>query len=156
MISAVLAKAIRDEQKALSKEKEVQKEKDFIMENWMFFAEEKGAVKSALFAHPDNGNEVLQTLGLQNVVIKKVKNEDLVKSLLRMEKSVLLNKFFDEVKLYRELTVFFVTGKRALVMSNNQILKVPGRFCHKLESEGNLPDIYYMWAEDLKGKVTFY
>ena len=156
MIHSQLLKAVRNEQKVLTAEHSTSIEKDFIVNNWQFFAENKGAVKSALFQHPNTGTELLQTLGLQNVTIHKVKKEVLVKSVIKMENSEIFTTFLEDVKTFRELTAFFVVSKKALVMSNNQILKVPGKFIHKLESNGNLPDIYWQWAEDLIGKVRFY
>lgn len=156
MLPSQLFKAVNAEQKVLNEEHNTNIEKDFVVNNWSFFAESKGAVKSALFQHPNTGTELLQTLGLQNVTIHKVKKDVLVKSVLKMENSEIFNKFLEEVKIFRELTVFFVVEKKALVMSNNQILKVPGKFIHKLESNGTLPDIYWQWAEDLAGKVRFY
>ena len=156
MISSQLLKATRTELKTLDSDRGNQVEKDFILSNWQFFAEDKGAVKGALFQHPKTGNELLQTLGIQNVTIHKVTKEALVKSVLKMEGSEIFNAFMEDVKVFKELTAIFIVSKRALMMSNNQVFNVPGKFMHKLESTGNLPDIYWQWAENLAGKVSFY
>lgn len=156
MISFQLLKAVSAEQKVSNKEHETDIEKQFVVDNWAFFAEDKGAVKGALFQHPKDGTELVQTLGIQNMVIRKVKREVLVSALVKMDGSDIFKLFMKDVQDFREVTTFFVLGKRALVMSNSKILKVPGKFTHKLESSGTLPDIYYMWAEDLLGKERFY
>ena len=156
MISSQLLKAVSDEQKVQSKEREVNVEKQFVVDNWEFFAEDKGAVKGALFQHPKDGTELVQMLGLQNVVIRKIKKEVLVSALVKMDGSDVFKLFMKDVQDFREVTTFFVLGKRALVMSNSRVLKVPGKFTHKLESSGTLPDIYYIWADELKGKERFY
>lgn len=157
MVNRALLKAVKSEMKVLNKEKENQKEVDFIVDNWQFFAEDKGTIKRALFScHPNNGTELLQELGLMQVVTHKIKQDVLVKSVLRMEGSPLFEQFLRDVSTYSEVTSFFILGKRALVMSNSQILKVPGKFIHKFESQGQLKDIYWQWAEDILGKVMFY
>lgn len=156
MLAKQLVHAIHDEQKVLDKEKDLNIEKSFVIDNWQFFADNKGTVKGALFNSPKSGTEMLQILGIQNVVIKKIKQDVLVKSVIRMEKSPVFESFLKDVQLYKEVTTFFVVGKKALVMSNNQILKVPGKFIHRFESQGALNDIYWMWSDDLLGKVRFY
>lgn len=149
-------RATRSEAKELQKENEAKIEKDFVVNNWQFFAEDKGTVKSALFNHPKNGTELLQTLGINNVVIHKVKKDVLLKSLIDTEKSEIFKQFLDDVKVYQEVTTFFVVNKTALAMSNIVPLTVPGTFIHKFPSQGKLNDIYWQWSHNLLGKVRFY
>ena len=51
MLNTALIKAIKSESKVLQKEQQSELEKDFIVENWQFFAETKGAVKGAFLLY---------------------------------------------------------------------------------------------------------
>lgn len=155
-LQAVMA-ATRSETKELQKENSDRIEKDFVVNNWQFFAENKGTVKGALFnGHPKTGTELLQGLGINNAVIHKVKKEVLLRSFINMEESEIFKTFLNDVKTYQELTAFFVVNKTALVMSNTVPLIAPGKFIHKFPSQGKLNDIYWQWAHILLEKVRFY
>lgn len=157
MLNRELIKAMRSEKKELAKEQSFSIEKDFIVNNWQFFAETKGAVKGALFQYnPQTGNELLQVLGLPQTAIHKVKKDDFVKSIMEMEGSVIFNLFLQDVQDKGEVTSFYVVNTKAIVMSNAIPLVVPGKFIHKFQSQGKLNDIYWQWADNLKGKVRLF
>lgn len=157
MLNKELLQAIKSENKVLKQERNSDIEKDFIVNNWQFFAETKGAVKGALFQyHPKDGNELLHVMGMPQLAIHKVKKEVLVSAVMEMEGSEIFKKFLQDVKDKGECTAFFVVGKRAIIMSNAMPLVVPGKFIHKFQSQGKLNDIYWQWADNLKEKVRFY
>ena len=157
MLNQELLKAIKSENKVLRQEQSFDIEKDFIVNNWQFFAETKGAVKGALFQYaPQTGTELLQVLGLPQAVIHKVKKEELVKAVMEMETSEVFKLFLQDVQDHGECVSYFVVSKRAIIMSNAMPLVVPGKFIHKFQSQGKLNDIYWQWADNMKGKLRLY
>ena len=157
MLNQELIKAIKSENKVLQKEHNFEIEKAFIVNNWQFFAETKGAVKGALFKYqPKNGNELMSAMGLLQVCFHKVPKETLIKAVMEMAGSEIFNMFLRDVQDKGECTSFFVVQKRALVVSNNMPLIVPGKSIHKFPSQGKLNDIYWQWADSLKERIRFY
>lgn len=157
MLNKELIAAIKSESKVLQKEQQSELEKDFIVENWQFFADTKGAVKGALFkAHPKNGNELMEALGISQVCFHKVPKELVVRAVMELSGTEVFKMFLKDVQDKGECTSFFVVQKRAMVISNSVPLVVPGKTIHKFPSQGKLNDIYWQWADNLKERIRFY
>lgn len=157
MLNTALIKAIKSETRELQKEQKLEIEKDFIVDNWQFFAETKGAVKGALLkVHPKNGNELMEALGIPQVCFHKVSKEALIKAVMELADSDIFELFLKDVQDKGECTSFFVVQKRAIAVSNSMPLVVPGKTIHKFPSQGKLNDIYWQWADNLKERIRFY
>lgn len=138
-------KALAIEQRERQKSRSNREEIDFILKHWQIFAEDKSTIYAAIKGTTNlKGSELCSLLGLGEVFVEKCKDSELLAFCYSNKSSKLYKRFLEQIKISRNCTIFYVAGKKALVVTNKTQLTSTGDFNHRLTSLGSLADI--SWA----------
>lgn len=157
-MNKALLKAIDQEEKAFYESVKERVIIDFIVDNWFIFTEKKGSVYACLRGtHQLEGQELIDLLGLENILVKKVEKKQIVAVCLAGTKSELFKEACSFASKHKgSVTAFFILGKSALVMTNQYELRPEGNFLHKLEGRDRINDMYWACVEDVKTTLRVY
>lgn len=152
-----LLTALAKEQRERLKSKSNREEVDFILKHWQIFAESKSDIYAAIKGTSNlKGSELCSLLGLGEVFVEKCKDSELLSFCYSSKGSKLYKKFLDQVRLSKNCTVFFVAGKKAIVVSNKAQLTVDKDFNHRFPSLGALADIYWTPVANIEETMKVY
>lgn len=142
-MNKALIQAITSDTKALEDAAEDRAEIKFMLDNWNIFTPSKKKLIDAFKYLPDpTADSLLKYLGYSTVFIDKVEEVRLKNACYDMLQSVLWKDFKAKQKQCRDLTVFYVTGKQGIVVTNQYMLTPEKDFYHKLVIDKG-SDIYW-------------
>lgn len=149
--------ALAKEQRERIKSKNNREEVDFMLKNWQIFAESKSDIYAAIKGTINlKGSELCSLLGLGEVFVEKCKDCELLAFCYSSKGSKLYKKFITQVTLSKNCTIFFVAGKKAIVVSNKAQLTVDKDFNHRFPSLGSLSDIYWSPVANIAETMRVY
>ena len=135
----------------------------FIKHNWKLWSDDRNEVNMAvnqLYRDDDISVEHLSVLlGIPDgVFFKRVKREDITKAWLDFPKSFLFDTFLQCVDMRKsaEACLFAVCGKNALVITNMQTSRVPGKMHLFFSSMRNAKDIHLFMADEAPERMAMF
>lgn len=146
--------ALAVEQRARLKSKQNREEVDFILKHWQIFAENKSDIFAAIKGTSNlNGSDLCALMGIGEVFVEKCKDSELLAFCYSAKGTKLYKNFIEHLKDSRNCTVFYVAGKKAIAITNKAQLIATADFTHRLQSLGELADLY--WAPVANIEETF-
>ena len=153
-----LLAALNASTKALEKENKEEAELGFIVKHRKMFCDSNSVFYDTMNAlSRRSGDALLAALGYSNMFIRKVLDRELLAACYSLRDSALFKTFVNmSTKYGKQLTVIFVAGKRAIVVSNVYSLVNSAGVMHTIASnDDNVPSLQWAAIVDMKG-YTFY